>query len=113
MCGRHTDLISLRLSKGWCQTSYRVFEKLQEILPADTASGHGIRMRVANFFFDKPIEENEEEYEKMLEIEAAKVCRAYFSTFTSSEFIPALDPRFRAGPNLGHEARGQPICGCR
>ena len=81
MCGRHTDLISLRLSKGWCQTSYRVFEKLQEILPADTASGHGIRMRVANFFFDKPIEENEEEYEKMLEIEAAKVCRAYFSTY--------------------------------
>ena len=73
MCGRHTDLISLRLSNGWCQTSYRVFEKLQEILPADTASGHGIRMRVANFFFDKPIEENEEEYEKMLEIEAAQV----------------------------------------
>ncbi|KAJ3527798.1 hypothetical protein NM688_g8080 [Phlebia brevispora] len=73
VCGRHTDLVSLRLSKGWCMTSYHVFEKLQKILPADTSSGHGIRMRVANFFFDKPIEENAEEYEKMLEIEEAKI----------------------------------------
>ena len=54
-------------------TSYRVFEKLQKTLPAGTSSGHGIRMRVANFFFDKPIEENAEEYEKMREIEEAKV----------------------------------------
>ena len=30
-------------------------------------------MRTANFFFDKPIEQNAEEYEKMCEIEAAKV----------------------------------------
>ena len=30
-------------------------------------------MRTANFFFDKPIEQNAEEYEKMLEIEAAQV----------------------------------------
>ena len=60
-------------------TSYRAFEKLQEILPADTASGHGIRMRVANFFFDKPVEENEEEYQKMLEIEEAKVSQSLFS----------------------------------
>ena len=73
MCGRHTDLISLRLSKTWCMTSYRVFEKLQESLPAGSPSGHGVRMRVANFFFDKPIEQNEEEYQKMCEIEAAKV----------------------------------------
>ena len=54
-------------------TSYRVFQKLQEIMPADGEAGHGIRMRTANFFFDKPVEENPEEYEKMLEIEAAKV----------------------------------------
>ena len=75
MCGRHTDLVSLRLSKRWCMTSYRVFEKLQKMLPADTETGHGIRMRVANFFFDKPIEKNAEEYEKMLEIEEAQVGR--------------------------------------
>ena len=31
-------------------------------------------MRTANFFFDKPIEQNAEEYEKMLEIEEAQVC---------------------------------------
>ena len=54
-------------------SSYRIFEQLQKILPADGASGHGVRMRVANFFFDKPIEENQEEYEKMCEIEEAKV----------------------------------------
>lgn len=54
-------------------TSYRVFEQLQKIMPAAGPSGHGIRMRVANFFFDKPIEENAEEYEKMCEIEEAKV----------------------------------------
>ncbi|THH02300.1 hypothetical protein EW026_g587 [Hermanssonia centrifuga] len=71
VCGRHTDLVSLRLSKSWCMTSYRVFDKLQKLYPAGGRDGHGIRMRVANFFFDKPIEENAEEYEKMMEIEAA------------------------------------------
>ncbi|KAJ3544712.1 hypothetical protein NM688_g5711 [Phlebia brevispora] len=70
VCGRHTDIISLNLSKGWCMTSYNVLEKLQKILPVEA---HGIRMRTANFFFDRPIEENEEEYNKMREIEAAKI----------------------------------------
>ena len=64
-------------------TSYRIFEKLQKIHPADTSSGHGIRMRVANFFFDKPIEENAEEYEKMCEIEEAGV-RPVFCTSQDS-----------------------------
>ena len=73
VCGRHTDVISLKLSKGWCMTSYRAFQKLQEIHTADGESGHGIRLRVANFFFDKPIESCQEEYEKMVEIEEAKV----------------------------------------
>lgn len=73
VCGRHTDKISLKLSKGWCMTSYRAFQKLQEVLPAGGEAGHGVRMRVANFFFDKPVEQNAEEYEKMVEIEAAKV----------------------------------------
>ena len=73
VCGRHTDLISLRLSKKWCMTSYRILEDLMQALPADGPSGHGVRMRVANFFFDKPIESNPEEYEKMCEIEEAKV----------------------------------------
>jgi D-amino-acid oxidase len=55
-------------------TSYRAFDKLRKIIPADGSDGHGIRMRTANFFFDKPIEQNAEEYEKMLEIEEAQVC---------------------------------------
>ena len=42
-------------------------------MPADGDTGHGVRLRMANFFFDKPIECNEEEYDKMLEIEAEKV----------------------------------------
>ena len=53
--------------------SYRVLDDLMKVLPADGPSGHGVRMRVANFFFDKPIESNAEEYEKMCEIEEAKV----------------------------------------
>lgn len=55
-------------------TSYRAFQQLNELFPADGEGGHGIRLRVANFFFHEPVECNEEEYEKMLEIEAAKVC---------------------------------------
>ena len=61
------------MSKVWCKTSYTAFDQLRTILPADGPLGHGIRMRTANFFFDKPIEQNAEEYEKMLEIEAAQV----------------------------------------
>ena len=62
-------------------TSYRAFQRLQEILPADGEAGHGIRLRTANFFFDKPVERNAEEYEKMLEIEAAKVCFVQYTVF--------------------------------
>ena len=61
-------------------TSYKIFDQLRRILPATGPSGHGIRMRIANFFFDKPIESNQEEYEKMLEIEEAKVCPSMHQT---------------------------------
>ena len=54
-------------------TSYKVFDQLRSLFPAAGPSGHGVRMRVANFFFDKQIEENEEEFEKMCEIEEAGV----------------------------------------
>lgn len=53
-------------------TSYRVFERLQELLPGDS---HGVQTRVANFFFDQPIEHNAEEFQKMCEIRAEKVRR--------------------------------------
>ena len=64
-------------------TSYRVFEKLQKILPDRELPDHGIRMTMANFFFDKPVENNAEEYEKMLEIEEAKV-RTYHINYSST-----------------------------
>ena len=54
-------------------TSYRAFDKLRKVLPAGGPEGHGVRMRVANFLFDKPIRETAEEYGKMLEIEEADV----------------------------------------
>lgn len=73
-------------------TSYRIFEALQKNLPAGTSSGHGVRMRVANFFFDKPIEQNVEEYEKMLEIEEAKVSAPALLYRRSSDF-DFIDPR--------------------
>lgn len=73
VCGKHTDVISLRKSKKWCMTSYRVFERLQKLFPDQELPHHGIRMRMANFFFDHPVEEIPDELEKMLEIEASGV----------------------------------------
>ena len=76
-------------------TSYKIFDQLRRILPATGSSGHGIRMRVANFFFDKPIEQNEEEYEKMCEIEDAGV-RSVFCTSQDSRLTCVslqIDPR--------------------
>lgn len=73
VCGKHTDVISLQKSKGWCMTSYRAFDKLQKLFPDQSEEPHGIRMRMANFFFDHPIEEIPDEYEKMLEIESSGV----------------------------------------
>lgn len=58
--------------KTWCLKSYKLFQKLQEKYPADGAQGHGICIRTANFFFDKEIKKNAEEYEKMLEIEQSQ-----------------------------------------
>ena len=56
---RPTDLvqvISLSNSKRWCMTSYRIFEKLEEMLPPTEQFDHGVRMRMANFFFDTKLE---------------------------------------------------------
>ncbi|KIY66452.1 nucleotide-binding domain-containing protein [Cylindrobasidium torrendii FP15055 ss-10] len=57
VCGKHTDPVSLQNSKRWCMTSYRIFEKLQEIMPASDYLDHGVRMKMANFFFDKVLED--------------------------------------------------------
>ncbi|KIY67306.1 FAD dependent oxidoreductase [Cylindrobasidium torrendii FP15055 ss-10] len=57
VCGKHTDKISLHNSKRWCMSSYRVFEKLQEMFPPNDFMNHGVRMRMANFFFDQVLED--------------------------------------------------------
>ncbi|KAK0212550.1 FAD dependent oxidoreductase [Desarmillaria ectypa] len=64
VCGQHTDAKSLALSKGWSLTSYRIFDQLSKSLPA-------IKMRNANFFFGKPIEDLPDQLSKMREIEAS------------------------------------------
>ncbi|KAJ8522337.1 hypothetical protein ONZ45_g1118 [Pleurotus djamor] len=67
VCGKHTNLISLTNSKHWCMTSYRAFNTLMSVLPVED---HGVRMRTANFFFDKSIDAMPGQLEKMYEIEA-------------------------------------------
>ncbi|KAF8902187.1 hypothetical protein CPB85DRAFT_1457784 [Mucidula mucida] len=56
VCGKHTDVISLHNSKRWCMTAYRVFDKLQAIMPRSDYLDHGVQMRMANFFFDQKME---------------------------------------------------------
>ncbi len=38
-------------------TSYRIFDKLQATMPADEYFEHGVRMRMANFFFGQVLED--------------------------------------------------------
>ena len=78
-------------------TSYRVFEKLQKVLPDRELPDHGIRMRMANFFFDKPIEETEDEYEKMLEIESIPEVRITILGFSLS------------APNAAHRSEASSV----
>ncbi|KAF8880840.1 nucleotide-binding domain-containing protein [Infundibulicybe gibba] len=67
VCGKHTNLISLDNSKRWCMTTYRGLDKLIHTLPAQE---HGVRMRMANFFFEQSIHRMSGQLEKMNEIAA-------------------------------------------
>ena len=53
--------------------TYHIFEKLQQILPDSDLPQHGIRMILANFFFDKNVEDMPDQLEKMVEIASSKV----------------------------------------
>lgn len=46
-------------------TSYRAFDKLMQLFPAEE---HGVRMRMANFFFTRAIEDMPGQLSKMNEI---------------------------------------------
>jgi D-amino-acid oxidase len=50
-------------------TSYRALDKLVRTIPVEE---HGVRMRMANFFFEKNINEMPDQLEKMLEIASVK-----------------------------------------
>ncbi|KAJ3737765.1 FAD dependent oxidoreductase [Lentinula guzmanii] len=68
VCGKHTDAISLCHSKGWAMTSYKIFEEIVTKLGETDGIDHGVRMRVANFFFDTPLEARPDQLEKWEEI---------------------------------------------
>ncbi|KAF8880844.1 nucleotide-binding domain-containing protein [Infundibulicybe gibba] len=74
VCGKHTNLISLDNSKRWCMTTYRGLEKLIHTLPAQE---HGVRMRMANFFFEQSIHRMSGQLEKMNEIAAVHDIQAF------------------------------------
>ncbi|OKH52149.1 amino acid oxidase [Calothrix sp. HK-06] len=61
VCGHHRNEKSLDRSKEWCITSYNIFAQLA------SKTETGVRMRPVVFFFKRPIEDNEREYNKMLE----------------------------------------------
>ncbi|BAZ10928.1 putative D-amino-acid oxidase [Calothrix sp. NIES-4071] len=61
VCGHHRNEKSIARSKEWCITSYNIFAELA------SNSETGVRMRPVVFFFKRPIEDNDREYNKMLE----------------------------------------------
>jgi len=67
VCGKHTDKISLHYSKRWAMISYHIWRLLaEENIP-------GVAMKLAGFFFARPIEEDPEQLRKMKEIMSAGV----------------------------------------
>ncbi|KAJ7186150.1 nucleotide-binding domain-containing protein [Mycena filopes] len=71
VCGRHTDPQSLDNSRGWCMTSYHIFDALAAIPEVSKAAG--IRMMPSDFFFPTAVEKDPEQDSKMREIMASGV----------------------------------------
>ncbi|KAF8993434.1 hypothetical protein BDQ17DRAFT_1412976 [Cyathus striatus] len=65
VCGKHINSGSLARSKEWCMTTYRALDELIKAVPTEV---HGVRWRMANFFFTKSIESMPGQLEKMNEI---------------------------------------------
>lgn len=49
-------------------TSYKIFEQIVTKLGETDGIDHGVRMRIANFFFDTPLEARPDQLEKWEEI---------------------------------------------
>ncbi|ETS78669.1 hypothetical protein PFICI_08522 [Pestalotiopsis fici W106-1] len=71
VCGSHTDAISLAHSKRWCMTAYHVWDAIASIPVIGQESG--VRMMPSDFFFPCPVEEDDAQYSKMMEIMASGV----------------------------------------
>ncbi|KAK3996162.1 hypothetical protein QBC44DRAFT_232339 [Cladorrhinum sp. PSN332] len=71
VCGQHTDPISLHNSKKWCMVAYRVWDHIAADAKLSLASG--VRMKKSAFFFPYPVTDNQEQLDKMREIEASGV----------------------------------------
>lgn len=82
-------------------TSYRAFDQLPKIYPANALPHHGVQMRMANFFFDKPIEEQPKNYCKMKEIEnLTDVSNLWCLTLHQADIWPLQIRGFKRDPSL-------------
>jgi hypothetical protein len=52
-CGQHTDPISLKRSKRWCEIAYDKFKAMA--LDPELSTGAGVKMRMTKFFFVDPV----------------------------------------------------------
>lgn len=68
VCGQHTDAISLQHSKRWCMVAYRIWDAMAASPTLSKVSG--VRMKGADIFFPVPIEQDQAQMYKMLEIMA-------------------------------------------
>ena len=71
VCGQHTDSTSLSHSKRWCMVAYHIWDSIAAIPELSAASG--VRVKPADFFFLRPIEEDATQFAKMQEIMASGV----------------------------------------
>ena len=78
-------------------TSYHIFERLMDLLPVED---HGVCMCLANFFFDRPLENLPDQYQRMREIEHCGVSHL-------SQELPWRNSQFTHIIGLGLQAQPQ------
>ncbi|KAF2180389.1 nucleotide-binding domain-containing protein [Zopfia rhizophila CBS 207.26] len=71
VCGLHTDAVSLQHAKEWSMIAYHIWDGIASVPELGEAAG--VRMKQSAFFFPKPVEEDPDQHEKMLEIIASGV----------------------------------------
>jgi D-amino-acid oxidase len=71
VCGQHTDAVSLQHSKQWSLLAYDVWSAVAE--DEKLSKEAGVRMRRSDFFFRTPLEQDEVQYKKMVEIQQSRI----------------------------------------